>query len=348
MSEAQETYSRRFIPKSAAYHRVSEKRPVREFNFLLLPRFTLNALSSAMEPLRIANQLSQRELYRWFTVAEEARVECSGFTEIGISRRLCDVPVKSEVFVVSGTNPAKAASEKTVSWLRRHSRTGGNIGALCTGAFTLARAGILGDRRFTLHWENQASFHELFPDRLSTNRIFEIDRGLMTCGGGRAAADMMLHVIREDYGVDFANTVADMCLHGAPRMCSVAQRSSTAFSTRSRNTYLVNAIELMRNNLEEPLSMDLLAELSGCSRRQLERLFRQSLKTTPGKYYRDLRLDHGYSLLVETNMSATDVAMAAGFRNSVHFSKCFKQRFGAPPTLTGSNKNQHQNRELHQ
>lgn len=347
-AHTQETGDWDFIPRSAAFFAINEPKPPRDFHFVVLPRFTLQAVSSAIEPLRISNQLSQKELYRWRLAAETRYVHSSGGTEIAAPTRLEEIPHKSEALVCSGTDPALAASNDILAWLRKFARNGGRVGALCTGAFTLARAGLLQDRRFTLHWENQASFHENFPDLVSTQNIFEIDRGTMTCGGGSAATDLMLHVIARDYGAAFANAVSDMCLHGARRAGNVAQRTSKAFFVNSRNSNLLNAIELMENNIEEPLQVDELARYSGCSRRQLERLFKDTLNTTPARYYRSLRLDHGHGLLVETDMSVADVSIASGFRNFHHFSKCFKDRFGTYPSRIGTRTTNNINRESFQ
>ncbi|WP_051371696.1 AraC family transcriptional regulator [Leisingera aquimarina] len=170
MNTERKTSYRSFVPKSAAYFAVKDALPPRDIYFLLLPRFTMLALSSAIEPLRVANQLSQHELYRWQTVADTSAVASSCGVELNAQSCLHDLNTTDQLLVCSGTDPHKAASEQTMQALRKFSRMGGKLGALCTGAFTLARLGLLQDRRFTLHWENQTSFRELFPDLRAAKR----------------------------------------------------------------------------------------------------------------------------------------------------------------------------------
>lgn len=336
MNTERKTSYRSFVPKSAAYFAVKDALPPRDIYFLLLPRFTMLALSSAIEPLRVANQLSQHELYRWHTVADTSAVASSCGVELNAQSSLHDLQSPDQVLVCSGTDPHNAASEQTLQALRRFSRMGGKLGALCTGAFTLARLGLLQEKRFTLHWENQASFRELFPDLESSEKIFEIDGPLMTCGGGHAATDMMLALIARDYGKAFAQAVGDMCLHGVARPPGTPQKTSFAFANNARNRHVTATIEIMKRNLENPLCLDEIARECGCSRRQLERMFKKLLRISPAKYYRNLRLDFAHSLLAETNMQLLDVAVAAGFSSRTQFSRCFSERFGTPPSRIGT------------
>lgn len=349
MSFVERTAGRNFVPRGAAYFEVPNSRPPQDIHFLILPRFTMLALSSAIAPLRIANQLSRKELYRWHIVAEWDGIESSCGMQIVRHLDLDQLPPRPEVVVVSGTEPHMVASSKVIQALRGKLRSGGTLGAICTGAFTLARLGLLEGRRFTLHWENRDSFHELYPDLTSSSRIYEIDGRLMTCGGGQAATDMMLARVATDYGSEFAAVVGEMCLHGVPRRPSTDQRSSIAFMAGSRNPKLVRAIEIMQANLETGMNLDAIADEVGCSRRQLERLFNRAFAMTPAKYYRQLRLDYGHRLLVETNISPIGAAMAAGFVSLPHFSRCFRERFGATPSKIGGAGmfNTSNNRDLH-
>lgn len=349
MSFVDRKYGRTFVPRGAAFFDVPNTRPPQDIHFLILPRFTMLALSSAIAPLRIANQLSRKELYRWHVVAEAEGIESSCGMQLARHLGLDEMPQRPDIVICSGTEPQSAASSAVMQALRRQLLSGATLGAICTGAFTLARLGLLESKRFTLHWENRDSFHELYPDLTSTSRIFEIDGRLMTCGGGQAAADMMLARIATDYGAEFAAVVGEMCLHGAPRRPSTDQRSSIAFMAGSRNPKLVRAIEIMQANLESGMNLDAIAKEVGCSRRQLERLFNRAFTITPAKYFRQLRLDYGHRLLVETNISPIGAAMAAGFVSLPHFSRCFRERFGATPSKIGGAEmfNTSQNRDNH-
>jgi transcriptional regulator GlxA family with amidase domain len=87
----------------------------------------------------------------------------------------------------------------------------------------------------------------------------------------------------------------------------------------------------MEANLEEPMSLDELAQHVGLSRRQLERLFQKHLRCVPTRYYLELRLARARQLLLQTSMSIVDVAFACGFVSAPHFSKCYRDFYGIPP-----------------
>lgn len=206
------------------------------------------------------------------------------------------------------------------------------MGGICTGAFALAHAGVLEDRRFTLHWENQPGFLEDFPRLVPTSNRFESAGRTLTCGGGAASTDMMLSLIARDHGADFAAMVSDMCLRTVLAGAAPEQRSSLAALMRSRSPALIAVVKLMNEHLEDTLSLEELSDAAGCSRRHVERLFKATVGETPNGFYRGLRLDRGRNLLSTTDMTLLEVATACGFNSVSHFSKCFKARFGTVPT----------------
>ena len=321
------------VPIGAAYFPVPHPGPTRHYAFVLVPGFTLLAFSSAVEPLRIANQLSQRPLYRWQILSETgAPVFSSSGIPVGASATLDKVAKDARLFVCAGNPAMAAAAPPVVAAVQRHHRFGGLVGGICTGAVALAKAGLVDGRRFTLHWENQPSFVETFPALIPTINRFEIDGRLMTCGGGAASTDMMLSIIAEDHGSDFAAMVSEMCLRTVMLGVEPEQRSSVAALMSSRNPVLVATITLMNRHIEDPLTMDSIAAATGYSRRQLERLFRDATGQAPAEFYRGLRLDRGRNLLSTTNMTLQEIATACGFESVSHFSRRFRERFGAAPS----------------
>lgn len=322
------------VPIGAAFQPVDNPGPTRAYAFILVPGFTLLAFASAVEPLRIANQLSQRPLYRWEILSEDgAPVASSSAIPVGVDGPIGPRPKEARLFVCAGNPAMAAAAPAVVAAVQRHYRFGGIVGGICTGPVALARAGLLRDHRFTLHWENQVAFVETFPDLVPTGGRFEADGRLMTCGGGAAATDMMLEFIAADHGAAFAAIVSDMCLRTVMHGVEAAQRSSTAALMASRNPVLIACVKLMNERIETPMSMDELAEAAGYSRRHLERLFRGATGKTPGEFYRGLRLDKGRNLLATTDLTLLEVATACGFETTSHFSKSFRARFGVAPTL---------------
>jgi transcriptional regulator GlxA family with amidase domain len=320
------------IPDGAFSYPVPQDRDTRWFGFLLLDGFTLLAFSSALDPLRIANQLSGKALYGWHVVSETgASVASSSGLSVEVHGPLEDVPDTEQLFVCAGNQGVDAASEATIADLRRRVRFGAPLGGICTGAATLARVGVLNRKRFTLHWENQPGFTEVFPELEPTRNRFEEDGTLLTCGGGSAATEMMMAQIARDYGTEFAILVADMCLNDPELRGDRDQRSSIATAVDSRNPKLLQVVQGMYANIEEPLSLEDLSEQAGISRRQMERQFSKMLGDAPATVYRNIRLERGRALLMETDMSVMEVAMAAGFNSANVFSRHFKARYGDTP-----------------
>jgi AraC family transcriptional regulator, carnitine catabolism transcriptional activator len=236
------------------------------------------------------------------------------------------------LFVCAG-NPAKAAtSPAIVTAVERHYRFGGIVGGICTRAFALARASLLTARRFTLQWENQPGFAEIFPGLTPTSNRFETDGRVITCGGGAASTDMMLSIIAADHGPDFAAMVSEMCLRTLMSGTNSQQKSSLAALMSSRNPVLIATVTSMNRHIENTLSLDQLADAAGYSRRHLERLFRDATGQTPADFYRNLRLDHGRNLLCTTELGLQEGALACGFGSTSHFSKSFKAKFLTAPT----------------
>lgn len=321
-----------FVPKGAASLQVAYDGPPKDFYFLLVPRLTLLAFSAALEPLRIANQVAGKELYRWYLMTQDgAAVRCSCGVMLTPDSALQDIPRDARAFVCAGVEPARHVSPAITAWVSRQKAFGGRVGGICTGAFALARAGLLTNRRFTLHWENQPAFVEDFVGLAPSGRLFENDQGLLTCGGGSAATDMMLSLIEADHGKDLAGIVADMCIHQRSSSPDTAQRSAHSRALSSRNPHLLSAIQFMSDHLESPAESGEVAAHAGISRRQLERLFRRYVGQSPAQFYLDLRVSRAHALLNETSLSVAEIAAATGFASSSQLSTRFRKRFGRSP-----------------
>jgi transcriptional regulator GlxA family with amidase domain len=163
--------------------------------------------------------------------------------------------------------------------------------ALCTGSHILARANMLNGYRCTIHWENLASFSENFPEIEATSELFEVDRNRFTCSGGTAALDMMLNMISQQHGHELAASVSEQFIHERIRDRHDHQRMALTARLGVRHPKLIQVIQLMEQNLEEPLSRQELAEAAGLSSRQMERLFAKYLHRSPARYYVELRLN---------------------------------------------------------
>ena len=300
--------------------------------FVAVPRFSTIALMSAIETLRLANLLSGQTLYRWPLFSIDGRpVKASNGFSLTPEGDLEAASSLSTVAVCAGIDPQKVEDKQLMSWLRRMDRQGKDLGALCTGSYILAKAGLLDGYNCTIHWENLAGFAEDFPEIEVTTELFEIDRQRFTCAGGTAGIDMMLNVIAMQHGHELAAQVADQFMHERIRDQHDHQRISLPARLGVRHPKLLSVIDLMEKHLEEPLSRAELARMAGLSTRQLERLFRKYLYRSPARYYLELRLNKARLLLLQTNMSVIDVALACGFVSASHFSKCYRDFFGRTP-----------------
>lgn len=306
----------------------------RRFVFLLLDRFTMLSFASAIEPLRIANRMAGRNLYTWSLAGEagaQGEVTCSNGAAFRLDMGLADLQREDTLLVCGGIDVQRSTTKGIIGWLRREARRGVAMGGLCTGAYALAKAGLLDGRKATIHWENQDGFSEEFEEVKLTKSVFVLDGNRMTTAGGTASLDLMLKLIAADHGEDLANTVADQLIYSAIRTDQDTQRLSIPTRIGVRHPKLSQVIQMMEAAIEEPISPADLADDVGMSTRQLERLFRRYLNRSPKRYYMELRLQKARNLLMQTDMSVINVALACGFASPSHFSKCYRAHYNTTP-----------------
>ena len=300
--------------------------------FLLLDNFTMIALASAVDPLRMANQLSGKELYNWFTVSETGEVvTASDGIRVTPDYSISDVGQLDTLIVVGGVNITRSYSRTQIQWLKSLARKQIHIGGVCTGPYLLAEAGLLDGYEFSAHWECIASMQEAYPKTRCTNHLFVIDRDRMTSSGGTVPMDMMLYMIKRDFGYKLTAAISEMFICDRVRSETDYQRIPLRHILGTTQPKLVEAVSLMEANVEEAIELDQLATYVGLSRRQLERLFQKYLQCSPSKYYMRLRLFKARQLLKQTTMSIIEIASACGFVSTPHFSKCYREHLGMPP-----------------
>jgi transcriptional regulator GlxA family with amidase domain len=306
--------------------------PPKRFIFVLLDKFTMLSFSCAIEPLRLANYVAGKPLYTWKLAGENGReATCSNGATFKLDMGLEEVDREDVILVCGGIDIQKATTKPVLNWLRREARRGNTIGGMCTGAYALARAGLLDGKRATIHWENQDGFMEEFEEVKLTKSVFVMDGNRLTTAGGTSSIDLILKIVAADHGNDLANTVADLLIYSAIRTDQDTQRLSIPTRIGVRHPKLSQVIQMMEANIEDPLSPADLAEKVGMSTRQLERLFRRYLNRSPKRYYMELRLQKARNLLMQTDMSVINVALACGFASPSHFSKCYRAHYNTTP-----------------
>jgi len=307
------------------------KKPHR-FVFALLDNFSLLSFSSAVEALRIANRMSGKKLYETVFVGEgESYVTSSSHAYINVDSGFIETNRDDTIVLCGGLDIQAATTKPVLNWLRREARRGAHIAGLCTAAYAMAKAGLLDGKRATIHWENQDSFAEGFDEINLTKSVFVIDGSRYTTAGGTASIDLFLTLIANEHGDELANAVADQLIYASIRTDQDTQRLSIPTRIGVRHPKLSAVIRMMEENLEEPISPSVLASDVGMSTRQLERLFRRYLNRSPKRYYMELRLQKARNLLMQTDMSVINVALACGFASPSHFSKCYRSHYSTTP-----------------
>ncbi len=300
--------------------------------FLLLNNFTMISLSSAVEPLRSANQLTEKELYNWIMISEDGvDVTASNGMRVGVDQSI-EAPVNFDVLIVAGGLKIQTSyTKKHLSWLRRLEKKGLVLGGICTGSYVLAAADLMNNHVTCCHWDTMAALQESFPGVICNNHLFSVDSKRMTSSGGTAPLDMMLKMINKDYGHTVVSAISELFICERVRDEKDQQKVPLKHLLGTNQPKLLEAAELMEANIEEPISLEELARYVNISRRQLERLFKNHLECSPSRYYLRVRLERARQLLKQTTMSIVEVASVCGFISTPHFSKCYKAHMGLPP-----------------
>ncbi|MCY4179990.1 MAG: GlxA family transcriptional regulator, partial [Litoreibacter sp.] len=288
--------------------------------FVLMENFTMLSFAGAIEAMRIANRMVP-DSYTWKLAGEGGEfATCSAGIRYGLDMDLDELQRDDIVILCGGVDVQSATTKKLINWLRREARRGVKMGALCTASYTLAKSGLLDGKKATIHWENQDSFAEEFDEVELTKSVFVMDGNRITTAGGTSSIDMMLSIIAKDLGEEVANLVADQQIYSSIRTDQDQQRLSIPTRIGVRHPRLSRVIQMMEANIEEPISPSLLAKEVAMSTRQLERLFRRYLNRSPKRYYMEIRLQKARNLLMQTDMSVINVALACGFASPSHFS----------------------------
>ena len=318
---------------TGAFHRPSRAfLPPFEVAFLLVPEFNMVSFGAAIGPLRQANDLSPSPLYRWRLASYDGRpVVSSSEVRVEVDVGIADDPVPDLALVCSGRNVLKHMDPKAVVWLRSLAAKRVALGGIDTGSYVLAKAGVLRGYRCTTHWDHHDAMVEEHPEAVVTPGVCLIDRDRLTCAGGDAPADLMLNFIASQHGHPFAATISEQLVHDRIRGSRDRQRRPLVQIIGTGQPRLLDAVQLMEANTEEPLTVEQIAHHVGLSRRHLERLFRENLGCVPSAYYLRVRVTKAQHLLCQTTLPIMDVALVCGFASASHFSKVYKDMFGHSP-----------------
>lgn len=291
---------------------------------LLFDGFSNHCLANTIEPLRAANMLSGRSLYDWqFLALDKRPVTSSSGLQVSLHQSL-NTASGDILVVMPSYGFQNLGGWKTQTALRASSGRFTTLVGMDTGSWLLAEAGLLDSHRATIHWEELNGFSERFPEVETVRERFVIDRNRITCSGAMAAFDLVLQLIGRDHGEALAMEVAHLFMsRDSPR--------SHLGGAGTTSTVVNKAIAVMRENLEAPLSIPLLANRVGQTQKSLEARIRSDLGATPKQVYRRLRLNLARKLVVESDLSIAEISVRSGYNDPSAMTRAFRSEFGVPP-----------------
>ena len=299
----------------------------------LAPDMSLSSALLACEPLRSVNRFFGWTVYEIAFVGPSRAPVRSG---IGIvvtpSATFAGEEPYDLVIAVSAYDQPEAYKRALARFLRRHARRGIELCGVDFGAVFLAEAGLLDGHRATLHWEVMEAVADRFARVRFCDDVYVVDRGRLTCGGHLACHDLFLWVVERDHGARIAAFVAADVISGPARPSDTRQSNPLSWDPTVRNPHLRDAIDLMEQNVETPLTIPRIAAEIGRSVRQLQNLSRLHLGETLSSRYLDIRLNAARHMLMYGDMAVSEIVAATGFGSSATFSRAFRRRFGTTAT----------------
>lgn len=315
---------------------LAEKKVV-QVSFILLPGFALTSFSLAIEALSVANLLNGSEIYQYQIYQADPAgngnaIKSSNNVPIETNGSITSCQQSDLIFICGYRNIADYNNPQLFTLLRNVARRKGRIAALSCGSFILAKAGLLQGKSCTLVPEYCSTFAELYPAITLQENLYTVTENLLTSAGGTATLDMLLYLIGQDHGRDFAHHVSQQFLQERIRSSEEIQTSRRYLTLRMKSPCLGAAVELMEKHISSPYPISALASGIGTTQRNLETVFQKYEQLSPGRYYLRLRLLHARKMVEETHLSIANIAQATGFSSQSHFSKCFREQFSRRPS----------------
>lgn len=334
-----DNFSSLFKNKNMAYL-ASEKENiadvrVRRVAFLLIENFSLMAFTGAVDALITTNLMKSKTVYEVLVVGCD---EGSTVSDLGIEVKneisLPELDINDTqidmLIVCGGLRVRPSPMTLLRSKLRVAGSKGVVLGGLWNGAYFLAEAGLLNGYQCAYHPDGRAMMLEEFWEVTISTRSFIVDRNRLSCAGASSSLSMMLEIVRADCGNEVASAVEEM-LSCDKELESPDISTISVDQNHTLPEKLKTSLQLMKNNIEEPLTIPEIARWVNISRRQLERLFSHYVNASPSRYYMELRLTRARQLLQQTNKPVSEIAVAAGFVSMPHFRSCFYQLFDITP-----------------
>lgn len=306
-----------------------------QIGFLIFPGFPMACLTSMIEPLRAANEISGTKAFDWKVVSEDGnRTEASAKVWFEPDLALDQTDGLTQLFLLSGPSSHFARPVQSAGKLRKLARHGMVMGAISGGVFPLARSGLLEGHTTSVHWCYEGAFQTEFPNLTATEDVIAIDRRRVTASGAAAAFDLSLHLIEDVLGPEVATEVACWFQHPLVRGEGVIQRKPTLSGESTLDMLppaVREAVDMFTSHIEDPVNIADVAVTVGVSVRQLERMFRKTTGMTPATYYRTIRMNAARQLVLYSKDTMIQIATAVGYASSGTLIQTYEDVFGIRP-----------------
>lgn len=305
------------------------------FGFLIRAGYEMLGLASALSVLRRANQLCGNERYHWQLISPDGLpVNAANGLEIQVHQAADQIDLDPLDALIACGNEShhNGDHEKAlIGCLHRAQNSRLTLGSFGNGSLLLAHAGLLNGYHCAAHWDVIPTLRDLFPQIQAQPSTFEIDRNRFSCSAGSSAMDLMLALVTQQQGNDLGVAISDSLACDRERNISELQQNPQCSRLGDIQPKLSEAITLMEANLEEPMTQTELASHVNISARQLDRIFQKYIGRSPSRYYLELRMTQARQMLIRTENSVIDIAVANGFLSGTHFSRRYREFFGISP-----------------
>lgn len=318
---------------------MTQEIPAVRFGIVLLPNFTLTAFSGLVDMLRLASDEGDKSRplrCSWKIVGESlAPVRASCGIQIAPWETFGSPSQFDYIVVVggllhSGPEPGKA----TLDFIRAAGQTEATLVGVCTGTFTLTRAGVMSGHRICVSWFHYWDFLDQFPttdpDLLLADRLYVIDRRRITCSGGRASIDVGAAILMRHIDPSIVQKALRILQVDEPHKANAPQPHPPGLAP-SAHPKIKRAILLMEQHLSAALTVDELAGKLDMSVRQLERLFKSETGSTPQAYAKAMRMRVAAWMLTHSDKTVSAIASSCGFSDASHMGREFRHAFGVSP-----------------
>lgn len=308
-----------------------------KIGFVLARSFTLSAFALFADTLRLASDeldRSGRVLADWEVLGSTRHlITASCGVQVAPTSDFVDPSQFHYIVVVGGLlDPKPPIDQETRDFLKEAAAKSVKLIGVCTGSFILAEVGLMKAHRTCVSWLHYNAFRERFPDhQVRSDRIFNLDRARGSCAGGSSAADMAAWIVGRHIGKAAERNALEV-LHIEKARTSLAIQTRKPLSIECNDPRIRAVLIHMEQHIEGNVPIDTLAASIGLSRRQLERLFKSEIRSSPAVVYRRVRLERARQLLLKTKASLIEIALEVGFENASHFGRAFSQNYGQSPT----------------